>query len=93
MSIMDDTPLDRRAKTIDILATEIERKNNTIKCWRKKGDAFKEEINELRFALDQAVGRIDELTANSKGLNGVYTKRKKNKKGMIDEKNKETDIF
>jgi len=42
-----ETPLDRRAMTIDILAGEIERKNNTIIAWRKKVEDLHGRINEL----------------------------------------------
>ena len=42
-----ETPLDRRAMTIDILAAEIERKNRTIKSWRIRVDELKERISEL----------------------------------------------
>ena len=42
-----ETPLDRRAMTIDILSAEIERKNRTIKSWRIRVDELKERISEL----------------------------------------------
>ena len=42
-----DTPLDRRAKTIDILAGEVARKNKSISYWRKKAETFLDKCEEL----------------------------------------------
>ena len=54
-----ETPLDRRAMTIDILAGEIERKNKSIKYWKEKAyyhrdyaEKFQEENIELKKHLD-----------------------------------------
>ena len=49
-----DTPLDRRAATIDILAGELERKNKNTAGWLRKFEKQKMEIEELH-------GRINEL--------------------------------
>ena len=43
-----ETPLDRRAMTIDILSAEIERKNRTIKSWRIKCDELEEKCAGLQ---------------------------------------------
>ena len=42
-----ETPLDRRAMTIDILAGELERKNRHVSGWRKRVEELKEKIEEL----------------------------------------------
>jgi len=42
-----ETPLDRRAMTIDILAGEVARKNKSISYWRKKAEAFLDKCEEL----------------------------------------------
>jgi predicted nucleic acid-binding Zn-ribbon protein len=42
-----ETPLDRRAMTIDILAGELERKNKNTAAWRKKVEELHTRINEL----------------------------------------------
>ena len=51
-----ETPLDRRAMTIDILAAEIERKNRTIKAWRMKYDesesqSWKKKYDQLKVQI------------------------------------------
>ena len=42
-----ETPLDRRAMTIDILAGEVARKNKSISYWRKKAQTFLDKCEEL----------------------------------------------
>ena len=49
-----ETPLDRRAMTIDILAAEIERKNRTIKSWRIKFDEMRDKYEgEIHLLTDE----------------------------------------
>ena len=43
-----ETPLDRRAMTIDILAGEIERKNKSIKYWREKAEYHRDKCVEFQ---------------------------------------------
>ena len=65
-----ETPLDRRAMTIDILAAEIERKNRTIKAWRMKYDesesqCWKEKHDELKVQLRKMTRRLRDIKTNS----------------------------
>ena len=64
-----ETPLDRRAMTIDILAAEIERKNRTIKAWRIKYDElesqrWQEKHDELKAQLRKMKRRFAGLKIN-----------------------------
>ena len=67
-----DTPLDRRAMTIDVLASEIERKNRTIKSWRIKFDEMQEKYE----------GEIHVLTDE---LSQITAKKKSNGKAKVNE--------
>ena len=67
-----DTPLDRRAMTIDILASEIERKNRTIKSWRIKFDEMQEKYEaEIHLVVDE--------------LSQLKAKKKSNGKAKVNE--------
>jgi len=57
-----DSPLDRRAQTIDILTAEIERKNRTIKAWRIKYDELEEKTELLQ-------DEVKELKVDMKEIN------------------------
>jgi|MDSZ01.1.fsa_nt_gb septal ring factor EnvC (AmiA/AmiB activator) len=61
-----DTPLDRRAMTIDVLASEIERKNRTIKAWRIKCDELEEKIGELENDNQMMGEELAELQTKKK---------------------------
>ena len=45
-----ETPLDRRAMTIDILAGEVERKNKHIKYWKEKAYYHRDKCVEFQKA-------------------------------------------
>ena len=63
-----ETPLDRRAATIDILAGELERKNRNIGGWRKKVDELKERIEVLETELNDVRTEMYSLQARATGL-------------------------
>ena len=56
-----ETPLDRRAMTIDILAGEIVRKNKSITYWRKKAETFLDRCEEFKTNIEELHARINEL--------------------------------
>ena len=58
-----ETPLDRRAMTIDILAGELERKNRNTAAWRKRVEELHARINEL----EEEVLTVEEELKLSKG--------------------------
>ena len=58
-----ETPLDRRAMTIDILASELERKNRNVGAWRKRVEELHARINEL----EEEVLTVEEELKLSKG--------------------------
>jgi len=64
-----ETPLDRRAMTIDILAGELERKNRNTAAWRKRVEELHARINEL----EEEVLTVEEELKLSKGT----TKKKR----------------
>jgi|TARA_Y100000310_G_C20498192_1_gene722589 hypothetical protein len=67
-----ETPLDRRAMTIDILAAEIERKNRTIKKWRQRFDEMQEKYEtEIHLVVDE--------------LSQLKAKKKSNGKAKLNE--------
>ena len=64
-----ETPLDRRAMTIDILAGEIARKNKSIKYWREKAEyhrdyavKFQEDLRKVRVQRNTYQAQRNELT-------------------------------
>ena len=61
-----DTPLDRRAMTIDILAGELERKNINIAGWRKKVEELRQRINELETGQNFYSSRLPKGAAKKK---------------------------
>ena len=70
-----ETPLDRRAMTIDILAGEIERKNRSIAGWRKRAEELKEKVEELsgdlkkaRVARNTYQARMNELAKDNQNM-------------------------
>ena len=70
-----ETPLDRRAMTIDILAGELERKNRHVSGWRKRVEELKEKIEELtedlkkaRAARNAYQARMNELTEDNRNM-------------------------
>ena len=58
-----ETPLERRAMTIDILAGELERKNRSAGAWRKRVEELHVRINEL----EEEVIAVEEQLKLSKG--------------------------
>ena len=59
-----ETPLDRRAMTIDILAGEVARKNKSISYWRKKAETFLDKCEE--FSKDLKKVRVQRNTYQAK---------------------------
>ena len=62
-----ETPLDRRAMTIDILAGEIERKNKSIKYWKEKAyyhRDYAEKFQEENIELKKHLLRVCQLLIN-----------------------------
>ena len=55
-----ETPLDRRAMTIDILAGEVERKNKSISYWRKKAEEFRDRCDGFHKETEELHQRINE---------------------------------
>ena len=72
-----ETPLDRRAMTIDILAGEIERKNNTIIAWRKKVEDLHGRINELEEEVLMVEEKLKKFNFYSSRLTGGTAKKKR----------------
>ena len=70
-----ETPLDRRAATIDILAGELERKNRNIGGWRKKVDELKERIEVLETELNDVRTEMYSLQARATGLDKELGRR------------------
>ena len=68
-----ETPLDRRAMTIDILAGELERKNRNVAAWRKKVEELHARINEL----EEEVLTVEEELKLSKEKSSELKKLKK----------------
>ena len=94
-----ETPLDRRAATIDILAGELERKNRNIGGWRKKVDELKERIEVLETELNDVRTEMYSLQARATGLdkelaNRNYLERQARKKaaGFYDGRLTESKI-
>ena len=63
-----ETPLDRRAMTIDILAGEIARKNKSIKYWREKAEYHRDYA--VKFQEDLKKVRVQRNTYQAK-MNGL----------------------
>jgi len=70
-----ETPLDRRAMTIDILAGEIARKNKSIKYWREKAEyhrdyavKFQEDLKKVRVQRNTYQAQRNELTNECQNL-------------------------
>ena len=56
-----ETPLDRRAMSIDILTGEIVRKNKTISYWKKKAEEFRDRCDGFKTHVEELHERINEL--------------------------------
>ena len=76
-----ETPLDRRAMTIDILAGELERKNRNVSGWRKRVEELKEKIEELSGDLKKV--RVQRNTYQAK-MN-EFAEDNRNMDNMLDE--------
>jgi len=85
-----DSPLDRRAQTIDILTAEIERKNRTIKAWRIKYDELEEKTELLQDEVKELKAEIYKWQLELYGKSGEYPKWfvKKNQKKKANGKAK-----
>ena len=68
-----ETPLDRRAMTIDILAGELERKNRNVGAWRKRVEELHTRINEL----EEEVLTVEEQLRLAKEKSSELKKLKK----------------
>ena len=58
-----ETPLDRRAMTIDIMAGEIERKNKSIKYWREKAEYHRNKAVEFQNANEVLLEENGEISS------------------------------
>ena len=56
-----ETPLDRRAATIDILAGVIERNHKSIKLWREKAEYHRDHAVKFQSESEELHTRINEL--------------------------------
>jgi len=56
-----ETPLDRRAMTIDIIAGEIMRKNKSITYWREKAEYHRDHAVKFQSESEELHQRINEL--------------------------------
>ena len=73
-----ETPLDRRAMTIDILAGEIERKNKSIKYWREKAEYHRDKCAEFQKANE-------ELLEENEGISSACARMEENCEGKIQQ--------
>ena len=82
-----ETPLDRRAMTIDILAGELERKNKSIKYWKEKAyyhrdyaEKFQSETEELHKRINELEKHLDTQNFYSARLTKRAAKKKRSSK-------------
>ena len=83
-----ETPLDRRAMTIDILAGEIARKNKSIKYWREKAEYHRDYAVRFQEECEGLELKIYETEKELKKYKGDLTtesheRNKLNGKGKI----------
>ena len=76
-----ETPLDRRAMTIDILAGEVARKNKSISYWRRRAEEFRDKCEELSEDLKKV--RVQRNTYQAK-MN-EFAEDNRNMDNMLDE--------
>ena len=84
-----ETPLDRRAMTIDILAGELERKNRSAGAWRKRVEELHARINELEeevLAVEEQLKLSKEKSSELKKLKKLNFFASRLRRGTINKK-------
>ena len=73
-----ETPLDRRAMTIDILAGEIARKNKSISYWKEKAEyhrdyavKFQEDLKKVRVQRNTYQAKMNELAKDNRNMDNM----------------------